>query len=118
MGCVVVDAVVSAEEGEAPSEPTTSGAAMRNKYRQVLGLGIVHWLSLFSLIYVGVEVTVGGSSISDRYHPSKRMQADSLALQGGSSRLLSRREAAERTRAISRRDSLAVRMFSSSCFVD
>ncbi|KAH9847459.1 MFS general substrate transporter [Lenzites betulinus] len=35
-----------------------------NKYKQVLGLKEVHILSVFSLIYVGVEVTMGGWSVT------------------------------------------------------
>lgn len=51
-----------AEEGNTPTEPVGGAAGtVRNKYRQILGLGAVHWLSLFALIYVGVEVTLGGT---------------------------------------------------------
>ena len=32
-----------------------------NKFKQVLGLKEVHVLSAFSLIYVGLEVTLGGT---------------------------------------------------------
>lgn len=52
---------IMAEEGNTPAEPVGGAAGnVRNKYRQILGLGAVHWLSLFALIYVGVEVTLGG----------------------------------------------------------
>lgn len=54
-----------AEAGDAPAESVGEGAAAaRNKYRQILGIGAVHWLSLFALIYVGVEVTLGGTCSS------------------------------------------------------
>ena len=33
-----------------------------NKYKQIMGLREVHFLALFALIYVGVEVTMGGES--------------------------------------------------------
>ncbi|OBZ67903.1 Bypass of stop codon protein 6 [Grifola frondosa] len=48
---------VMAEAGGAAGEADT---ANQNKYRQILGIKEVHFLSLFSLIYVGVEVTLGG----------------------------------------------------------
>lgn len=46
-----------AEAGEAAGEVGTEQAS---KYRQILGLKVVHFLALWSLIYVGVEVTLGG----------------------------------------------------------
>ncbi|KAI0332815.1 MFS general substrate transporter [Cubamyces sp. BRFM 1775] len=39
-------------------------AADTNKFKQVLGLKEVHVLSAFSLIYVGLEVTLGGWSVT------------------------------------------------------
>ncbi|KAI0642587.1 MFS general substrate transporter [Trametes meyenii] len=49
------------EEGESGA---TENAVDSNKYKQVLGLKEVHMLSMFSLIYVGVEVTMGGWSVT------------------------------------------------------
>ncbi|KAI0676540.1 MFS general substrate transporter [Trametes maxima] len=49
------------EEGESSA---TENAVDSNKYKQVLGLKEVHVLSMFSLIYVGLEVTMGGWSVT------------------------------------------------------
>ncbi|KAI0350865.1 MFS general substrate transporter [Trametes cingulata] len=49
------------EEGEGG---ISENAVDTNKYKQVLGLKEVHILSIFSLIYVGVEVTMGGWSVT------------------------------------------------------
>ncbi|KAH8104025.1 MFS general substrate transporter [Cristinia sonorae] len=46
-----------AEEGQAPGEADN---ARQSKYRQILNLRVVHFLSVWALIYVGVEVTLGG----------------------------------------------------------
>ncbi|TCD69079.1 hypothetical protein EIP91_008977 [Steccherinum ochraceum] len=46
-----------AKEGQAAGEADN---ASQNKYRQILNLRIIHFLSIFALIYVGVEVTLGG----------------------------------------------------------
>ncbi|KAI0367661.1 MFS general substrate transporter [Pilatotrama ljubarskyi] len=35
-----------------------------NKYRQIFGIREVHFLSVFALIYVGTEVTIGGWSVT------------------------------------------------------
>ena len=48
---------VMAETGEAPAEPDTTGSS---KLRQILTMGTVHFLAVWALIYVGVEVTLGG----------------------------------------------------------
>ena len=50
--------VVKQEAGEVSTEPETIGS---NKYRQIMGLREVHFLSIFALIYVGVEVTIGST---------------------------------------------------------
>ncbi|KAI0332816.1 MFS general substrate transporter [Cubamyces sp. BRFM 1775] len=58
------------EEGESG---TIEQTADTNKFKQVLGLKEVHVLSAFSLIYVGVEVTMGGWSVTyilERRHGS------------------------------------------------
>lgn len=41
-----------------------TGTSTDSKYRQILSQKVVHLLALFSLIYVGVEVTVGGWTIT------------------------------------------------------
>lgn len=33
-----------------------------NKYKQIFGIREVHFLSVFALIYVGTEVTIGSTS--------------------------------------------------------
>lgn len=45
------------EAGLAPSEVDTTG---KGKYKQILGISAVHYLAIWALIYVGVEVTLGG----------------------------------------------------------
>ena len=40
--------------------PTVQGTSEHSKYRQILGQKIVHLLALFSLVYVGIEFTIGG----------------------------------------------------------
>lgn len=46
-----------AEEGQPPGEV---GESPQSKYSQIMRLKAVHALAIFSLIYVGVEVTLGG----------------------------------------------------------
>ncbi|KAI0822943.1 MFS general substrate transporter [Trametes gibbosa] len=53
---------VMEEEGE--SGVNENAVVDSNKYKQVLGLKEVHILSVFSLIYVGLEVTMGGWSVT------------------------------------------------------
>ncbi|KAH9847458.1 major facilitator superfamily domain-containing protein [Lenzites betulinus] len=48
-------------EGETSSE---SEGVNSNKFRQMMGNKDVHFLSVFSLIYVGIEVTMGGWSVT------------------------------------------------------
>ncbi|GBE88612.1 MFS general substrate transporter [Sparassis crispa] len=48
---------ILAEAGQAAGE---THPERDNKYRQILGIKEVHFLSIFSLIYVGVEVSLGG----------------------------------------------------------
>ena len=52
-----------AEIGQARTE-TTAANHEENKYRQIFRLREVHFLAFFILIYVGVEVTLGGNSFS------------------------------------------------------
>ncbi|KAI0087348.1 MFS general substrate transporter [Irpex rosettiformis] len=44
--------------------PTESASSDENKYRQIFRLREVHVLALFALIYVGVEVTIAGWSVT------------------------------------------------------
>ncbi|TBU62655.1 MFS general substrate transporter [Dichomitus squalens] len=39
-------------------------AVSSNKYKQIFGIREIHLLSVFALIYVGVEVTIGGWSVT------------------------------------------------------
>ena len=48
-----------AEAGQAPDEPAESS----NLYRQIMRLKELHYLAVFSLIYVGVEVSIGGTPL-------------------------------------------------------
>ncbi|KAI0792322.1 MFS general substrate transporter [Abortiporus biennis] len=48
---------VLTEEGQITVE---SPEARENKYKKIIGIRTVHFLSLWALIYVGVEVTLGG----------------------------------------------------------
>lgn len=50
-------AEVLEEEGEVGTDADVVGS---NKYKQIFKLKEVHFLALFALIYVGVEVTLGG----------------------------------------------------------
>ncbi|PIL23539.1 MFS general substrate transporter [Ganoderma sinense ZZ0214-1] len=51
---ILAEAGVSSDPQGAPS----------NKYKQILGIREIHLLSLFALIYVGIEVTVGSWSVT------------------------------------------------------
>jgi fucose permease len=46
-----------AEIGQAAGEKSTSEHGI---FRQVVGLKTVHLLSIFALVYVGVEIAIGG----------------------------------------------------------
>lgn len=52
------------EEGEEPGEVQVVevGAVSENKFKQIFSSKIVHYMALFSIIYIGVEVTMGGES--------------------------------------------------------
>lgn len=50
------------EEGETSSD---ADGVSSNKFRQMMGNKDVHFLSVFALIYVGVEVTMGGEYSSE-----------------------------------------------------
>ena len=53
---------VMAEAGHAPGEADTMG---ESKYKQIMGIKAVHYLACWALIYVGVEVTLGGKDVSE-----------------------------------------------------
>lgn len=52
------------EEGEEPGEVQVvqAGVARESKFKQIFTSRIVHYMAMFSIIYIGVEVTVGGQS--------------------------------------------------------
>ena len=60
-----------AQIGQAAGE---KGTSEDSKFRQILGLKAVHVLAFFILVYVGVEVTIGGASFIQshlhRPHPA------------------------------------------------
>ena len=45
---------------------TDADAVSSNKYKQIVTLREVHFLALFALIYVGVEVTLGGTYLGGK----------------------------------------------------
>ncbi len=49
---------VLAEAGQHPVEG--EGQTGQNIYRAIFGIKSVHFLAIFALIYIGVEVTLGG----------------------------------------------------------
>ena len=51
-----------AEVGQAPPEKTKDSEAGVNKYKQIARLPAVHLMAFFILTYVGVEVSIGGTS--------------------------------------------------------
>lgn len=57
-------AEIMIEEGEEPGEVQVveAGAVSENKFKQIFRSKVVHYMALFSIIYIGVEVTMGGES--------------------------------------------------------
>lgn len=55
-------AVCLAEIGEPLPERTETegGKAGQSSFRQIMGMKVIHLMSVFILVYVGVEVTFGG----------------------------------------------------------
>lgn len=53
-------AEIMADAGIAPENESELGANS-NRYRAMVNLRALHFLALFSLIYVGTEVTLGGT---------------------------------------------------------
>lgn len=62
--CIDLCAEIMVEEGEEPGEVQVVevGAVSENKFKQIFRSKIVHYMALFSIIYIGVEVTMGGES--------------------------------------------------------
>ena len=50
--------MVLAESGDLRQDPE---AVSTNKYKQIFNVREVHFLAMFALIYVGVEVTIGSA---------------------------------------------------------
>ena len=75
-----------AEAGHAAAEVDNT---RENKYKQIMGIRTVHLLSFFALIYVGVEVTLGGETVIT---PFKLAIPIAIALQAGLSPSSSRSE--------------------------
>ncbi len=42
-------------------EAGEKGTSEHNSFKQILGIKAVHYLAFFILVYVGVEVTIGGA---------------------------------------------------------
>ena len=58
ISCTITE--VKAEAGDLYVDPN---AIDTNKYKQIFTIRAVHFLSVFALIYVGTEVTIGGESL-------------------------------------------------------
>lgn len=58
------DSACLAEIGQMPDRGSGSDA---NKYKQIFGLRALHLMAMFILLYVGIEVTLGGTLIT---HPA------------------------------------------------
>ena len=57
----VAPAACLAEIGQIPSHESGNEDGDANKYRQMFKLRVLHLMAFFILIYVGVEVTLGGA---------------------------------------------------------
>ncbi len=82
-----------------------------NKYKQIFGIREVHFLSVFALIYVGTEVTIGSTS---RLSPLLRARVLTMR-QVGVSRTCRRSGTARRIRDTSRPASSADLCSVASC---
>lgn len=51
---------IMVEEGESPAQDDGGSS----KFKQMMRIKSVHALSFFALIYVGIEVTLGGGSLT------------------------------------------------------
>lgn len=56
----VTRSAIKAEAGEPAGEENASASATGSQLKQMMGIPAVHFLSCWALIYVGVEVTLGG----------------------------------------------------------
>jgi fucose permease len=56
------DRVLEELMADAGFESDEADAAGSNKYKQLMGMKAVHLMAVWALIYVGVEVTLGGES--------------------------------------------------------
>lgn len=54
------DVLADAGQEAVPADAQTTERG-KGLYRQILGIRTVHYLAIFALIYIGVEVTVGGA---------------------------------------------------------
>lgn len=80
-----------ADAGQAPAEATTVSGS---KYKQILGIKAVHFMAIFAIVYIGVEVTVGGTYSSGTLVMQSsyaRTHQHTTLNQDGLSRLLSRK---------------------------
>lgn len=93
-----------AEVGEAAGETSTSE---HSTFRQILSIKTVHLLAFFILVYVGVEVTIGGTG----YFQNLRRDISDGHCQGGSLPTLSMYAAEARHLDTSPQDFLVVRIF-------
>lgn len=57
---IVLNVECLSQIGQAPGE---KGTSEHSKLRQILSLKSVHFLAFFVLVYVGVEVTIGGTQL-------------------------------------------------------
>jgi fucose permease len=51
--------VILADAGIAPAQETDASGS--NRFRQMAGTRVLHFIAVFALIYVGIEVTLGGT---------------------------------------------------------
>ncbi len=52
---------IFADAGQEPAEGESTADGGRNLYRAIFGIKSVHFLAFFALIYIGTEVTLGGT---------------------------------------------------------
>ncbi len=69
--------VILEESGE---KGTDDEATNTNKYKQILSLKEVHFIAAFALIYVGVEVTMGGTCFR---HPGRLLWLNGTVVLSG-----------------------------------
>jgi hypothetical protein len=80
MGRFLLD--VLADAGQHPNEDATLNAS-ENKFKSMIKQPALHLLAAFALIYVGIEVSLGGTrSLSPPCHPSLVLLLYTTALVG------------------------------------